>query len=116
MSCGSFTMLGHGDNAICGQKYRGEELFVCASCKIKAVEEELEALRALVATSGGLKCPNCPDEGFTGEQDGHGDWYQLQCEWCYTIHDSVFRRNEESRKERGLKSMQDVYDTRAVKS
>lgn len=51
------------------------------------------ALTQMVETSGGLKCPNCADEGFTAEQDGRGEWYQEQCEFCCTVAESVFNRS-----------------------
>ncbi len=61
---------------------------------IELLEENarLEALEREVEVSGGLKCPNCNDEGFTAEQDGRGEWYQEQCEFCCTVEQSVFNR------------------------
>ena len=51
-------------------------------------------LEEAVALSAGLKCPDpdCADQGFTVEPDGHGDWYQCQCEFCWTVEDSLFNR------------------------
>ena len=54
--------------------------------------KRIAELEAQVAASAGLSCPNCDNEGFTSEQGGSGEWYQCQCEFCYTVKDSVFNR------------------------
>ncbi len=59
------------------------------------LKQSLDPLRSLirdVETSGGLKCPSCDDEGFTVVQVGEDDWEQEQCEFCYTVPDSIFNR------------------------
>lgn len=68
-----------------------------------ALIQSVDPLRRLVKdvqASGGLKCPNCDDEGFTVEAepcigyDGEEDLecVQVQCEFCYTVPDSIFNR------------------------
>jgi len=65
---------------------------------IETLEKEYQKLEGLIQISGGLKCPNCNDEGFTPEQDGFGNWYQQQCQFCWEMADSVFnRRNPDDR-------------------
>ena len=68
---------------------------------------ELAELKQQIATSLGLKCPNCDDVGFTVEdvQDvsmglgGHGETLeQEQCEFCYAVPDSVFNRRARDEK------------------
>lgn len=78
--------------------------------------QALDALHRLahdVRASAGLKCPNCNDEGFTVEATSHTRWVddpndgepvavdeqelvQVQCEFCYTIPDSVFNRRNQA--------------------
>ena len=60
--------------------------------QVGLLQERIKVLEDVLAASGGLKCPNCDDEGFTPEQDGRGEWYQEQCEFCYTVKDSIFNR------------------------
>ncbi len=55
---------------------------------------EVRTWRKLIEVSAGLKCPNCDDEGFTVEPDGGGEAQQIQCEFCYTVPDSVFIRSQ----------------------
>ena len=71
-----------------------------ASDLVRAYESELSALQgelaereSLLKVSGGLKCPNCDDTGAIPRQDGYGEWYPEQCEFCYTVEDSIFNRN-----------------------
>ena len=59
----------------------------------------LAPLRRLVKdveASAGLKCPNCDDVGwYSGSYlDGGGEEAeeQIQCEFCYTVADSIFNR------------------------
>ena len=61
----------------------------------RELHNEVAFLRHNIKISGGLKCPNCDDEGYTPEQDGYGYWYQQQCEFCYSIPDSIFERNDD---------------------
>ena len=68
--------------------YRTGEAYSLAAGRI----EKLEMLERDVGVSGGLKCPNCDDVGFSAEQDGQGEWYQEQCEFCCTVEQSVFNR------------------------
>jgi len=37
-----------------------------------------------------LKCPCCDDDGFTVEADSNGEATQCQCEFCYTVPNSIF--------------------------
>ena len=57
--------------------------------RIKVLEDDL-------SVSGGLKCPNCNDVGWFTESymDHRGDECpeQIQCEFCYTVKDSIFNR------------------------
>jgi hypothetical protein len=57
--------------------------------KIIQLEDQIKA-------SGGLKCPNCDDEGTVqeGYVDGHGSLQvvQVQCEFCCTVTESIFNR------------------------
>lgn len=57
--------------------------------------EQGDTLNKQVAASNGLSCPNCDNEGFIPEQDGFGEWYKQQCEFCHTVKDSVFNRKKE---------------------
>ena len=61
------------------------------------LRNEVKEFRHLLALSGGLKCPNCDDVGFTVVQNtsrfDEEDWAQVQCEFCYTINASVYLRN-----------------------
>ena len=66
------------------------------------LKQSLDPLRALirdVEASAGLKCPNCDDVGFTVEQNtshfNEEDFVQVQCEFCYTVPDSIFNRRME---------------------
>lgn len=55
----------------------------------------LDPLRRLikdVKASAGLKCPNCSDVGYYTVCDGDFP-EQVQCEFCYTVVDSIFNRN-----------------------
>ncbi len=69
------------------------------------LKQSLDPLRALirdVEASDGLKCPNCDDVGYSVEAvqartpySDHGDDFELeqvQCEFCYTVPDSIFNR------------------------
>lgn len=61
------------------------------------LKQSLDPLRALirdVEASDGLKCPNsgCGDQGFIPRQVSEDDWEQEQCEFCYTVPDSIFNR------------------------
>lgn len=77
------------------------------------LRNEVLKLRNMIESSGGLKCPNCDDEGFTVDtvssiqwdcdpRDPDGDpvpiqgyeFVQVQCEFCYTVPDSIFRRGQ----------------------
>ena len=49
-------------------------------------------LEATITASAGLSCPNCENDGCIPEQDGRGEWYPTQCEFCYVVEDSVFNR------------------------
>lgn len=65
------------------------------------LRNEVIKLRHQIETSGGLKCPNCDDVGFYAEAklvpgyDGEPDvdWEQVQCEFCWTVDDSIFSRD-----------------------
>jgi hypothetical protein len=62
LGCGSFTMMGHGDNAICGQPYMNEEIFQCAGCKIKTMRDGINTLQcdtSWCGTAGNSKCQIC---------------------------------------------------------
>jgi hypothetical protein len=37
-------------------------------------------------------CPNCPDQGWYIVADNSGEPEQVQCEWCYTVPNSVFNQ------------------------
>ncbi len=56
--------------------------------------EKVDELESMIKASGGLKCPNCGDVGFTPRQLNDEEWFQEQCEFCYTIPDSVFMRKQ----------------------
>ena len=57
---------------------------------IQGLVDRAEQLEA----SNGLSCPNCDNSGVIPEQDERGEWYPTQCEFCYTVKDSVFNRNK----------------------
>lgn len=38
----------------------------------------------------GEPCPNCPDQGWYAVQVDEGEFEQVQCEFCYTVENSVF--------------------------
>ena len=67
---------------------------LCAEHYIGHIREQLVDLQHMIKISEGLSCPNCENKGFTPEQDGFGNWYQEQCEFCYTVKDSVFNRQQ----------------------
>jgi len=56
--------------------------------------DEIERMTSELDTSAGLKCPNCDDVGWYPNQISDDDWEQVQCEFCYTIKDSVFNRTQ----------------------
>jgi hypothetical protein len=62
-----------------------------------AAAEEIDRLNNLIEMSDGLKCPNedCGDLGYTPEQNAMGDWYQERCEWCHSVDESVYWRNQQ---------------------
>ena len=43
----------------------------------------------------GEHCPNCPDVGWYVMEDYQGEPEQIQCEFCYTVRNSVFNMNDE---------------------
>lgn len=70
--------------------------------------ERLQKLEAEVKASAGLKCPTCDDSGGYPVHGPNPDPYyggttpevlQEQCEFCWTVPDSVFRRREALRDE-----------------
>jgi len=65
---------------------------------IDTLTAENSGLKADIAASAGLKCPNpdCGDQGFQAIQVTDDDWEQEQCEFCYTVKDSVYMRNAAS--------------------
>jgi len=34
--------------------------------------------------------PNCNNQGWYAVEDGYGGWEQAQCEFCYTVENSMF--------------------------
>ena len=54
--------------------------------------KELKLLKEDIAASRGLKCPNCEDSGGFPGYDGFGQVVQQQCEFCWTVTDSIFNR------------------------
>jgi hypothetical protein len=38
------------------------------------------------------KCPSCEDVGWFPVQTDYDEWEQQQCEFCYTVEDSIFMR------------------------
>lgn len=59
-----------------------------ASMDIIKYQKEIEFL-----SIKGQHCPNCPDQGWYAIQNRNGDPEQEQCEFCYTVEDSVFNIN-----------------------
>ncbi len=61
---------------------------------------EVKRLRGILTVSDGLKCPNCDDVGYTAtakivpgyDCEPDVDWEQTQCEFCWTMPDSIFMR------------------------
>jgi hypothetical protein len=46
----------------------------------------------LMLLDKGDHCPNCPDQGWYIVADNSGEPEQVQCEWCYTVPNSVFNQ------------------------
>ena len=81
---------------------------VCCGARdrIMFLSQEVERLCDEVKTSCGLKCPNCiDDEGFTVKavqaqspiySEMTFELEQVQCEFCYTVEDSIFNRRKTS--------------------
>jgi hypothetical protein len=63
---------------------------------MRQASAEIQRLKDLIATSGGLQCPDpaCNNQGWSPIQVRDDEWEQQQCEWCYTVEDSVFMRNQ----------------------
>jgi hypothetical protein len=51
----------------------------------------LRELRKQVDVSAGLECPSCENVGWYAEAT-HQGWEQVQCEFCWTVPDSIFSR------------------------
>jgi hypothetical protein len=43
--CGSFTVMGHGENAVCGEPY-WDGIYQCPSCKCKDLEKQIAEMKA----------------------------------------------------------------------
>ena len=56
----------------------------------RELQARIAELEGWIKIAGGIKCPNCNDEGFNPVDDGYGGWQQEQCEFCYTCPDSMF--------------------------
>jgi len=62
--------------------------------------DSIRRLIKQVEESGGLKCPNCDDVGYTVEceiipgydNEPDVDQVQVQCRFCWTVPDSIFMR------------------------
>lgn len=62
------------------------------------------------AIDSAQRCPNCPDQGWYAEADPRsGDPVQVQCEFCYTLPDSMF--NVHQRVKAALLSEKPLADT-----
>lgn len=66
----------------------------CNLCEVEREREKVESLEEGIRISAGLKCPNCDDVGFIPVQVSEDHFEQEQCEFCYTIPDSVFNRGK----------------------
>jgi len=42
-----------------------------------------------------IDCPNCDNSGYIPEQVGDNEWEPYQCEFCYTVPDSIFNTVKE---------------------
>ena len=70
------------------------ERYMC-NCKETNAEE--------ICAGKVLLCPNpsCGDEGYYPVEDGYGGWEQCQCEFCYTVENSMFNYKESHKATKG---------------
>ena len=73
----------------CGAKKVNEALEQIGNMEIEGVEEEiLNEINTVL--NNAKKCPCCDDVGWYVQQVAHDEHEQIQCEFCYTIEDSIF--------------------------
>lgn len=65
--------------------------------ELSSLRAEVETLRTLVALA---QCPCCDGSGGYPEPDGHGDWKQAQCQWCFEKQ-AALRAEQEEDKQNG---------------
>ncbi len=46
--CGSYTTMGHGSNAVCGQRW-WDETYQCDKCNVKDLQAEVAELKRQLA-------------------------------------------------------------------
>ena len=68
------------------------DMLVAERAKTERLDAALVEKEKWIEIAGGIKCPNCDDEGFKPVQDNYGGWEQEQCQFCYECQDSIFSR------------------------
>jgi len=76
--------------------------YVCKECTktselTPAQQNAAELLEAMKNLLNAKQCPNCRNIGEYAEADKDGDPYPCQCEWCYTVENSIFNRKEQAK-------------------
>ena len=79
--------------AIARDNEQGRQL-VKRNERITHLEAQIKELEGNIKVSGGLKCPSCDDTGIIAVGDNSFGWEQQQCEFCYTVPDSIFNRSK----------------------
>jgi hypothetical protein len=74
-------------------------LFTKAADEIVFLRATEDSLRSQLADATqkleeARKCPHCDDEGFTVQPDRRGEPEQVQCEFCYTVPNSIFNMRQ----------------------
>ena len=62
--------------------------------ELRQANARVEELEGWTKVSLGLKCPSCDDVGWFPVKTDYDEWEQQQCEFCYTVHDSIFNRRQ----------------------
>ena len=67
-----------------------QQLFDKSQKFIGTLQDKIKELEGNIKGSAGLQCPACDNVGWYVGHYGE----QEQCEFCYTVPDSIFKRKE----------------------